>query len=129
MFVLVDMLLLTGNVYLSMSITSLTNVHCNVTALRGCGRRCRALREQVDLALKGLDLRPRNILRYRYGLHTALGRPLTLNEVQPTETMPGFSDGRFKHLHLAYSGACRLILPMAVIFTPSSCVRWDCCTA
>lgn len=44
---------------------------------------CRALKEQVDLALKGLDLRPRNILRYRYGLHSALGRALTLNEVCP----------------------------------------------
>jgi RNA polymerase sigma factor (sigma-70 family) len=41
----------------------------------------RALKEQVDLALKGLELRPRNILRYRYGLHHALGRALTLNEV------------------------------------------------
>ena len=50
--------------------------------MRGCGFCCRALREQVDLALKGLDLRPRNILRYRYGLHHALGRPLTLNEVR-----------------------------------------------
>ena len=82
------------------------------------------------MALKGLDLRPRNILRYRYGLHTALGRPLTLNEVRTTDTVPGFGDGRFRRLHLIYSGACRLILPMAVIFTPdSSCVRWDCCTA
>lgn len=42
----------------------------------------RALKEQVDLALKGLELRPRNILRYRYGLHHALGRALTLDEVR-----------------------------------------------
>ena len=54
-----------------------------------CEPCCRSLREQVDLALKGLDLRPRNILRYRYGLHSALGRPLTLNEVRaPTVALP-----------------------------------------
>jgi hypothetical protein len=74
----------------------------NAPALTGCGLRCRALREQVDLALKGLDLRPRNILRYRYGLHTALGRPLTLNEVRTTDTMPGFCAGRVRRLHLTY---------------------------
>lgn len=50
---------------------------------RGCASVLRrALKEQVDLALKGLELRPRNILRYRYGLHHALGRALTLNEVR-----------------------------------------------
>ena len=61
----------------------------SITALTCHKRLCRALREQVDLALKGLDLRPRNILRYRYGLHTALGRPLTLNEVRTQRTLVG----------------------------------------
>lgn len=49
-----------------------------------CVLPCRStLKEQVDLALQGLDMRPRNILRWRYGLQrNKFDRPLTLNEVR-----------------------------------------------
>lgn len=35
----------------------------------------------MDHALQGLSLRPRNILRYRYGMHQLIDSPLTLKEV------------------------------------------------
>lgn len=41
----------------------------------------RALKAKVDHALQGLSLRPRNILRYRYGMHQLIDSPLTLKEV------------------------------------------------
>jgi hypothetical protein len=41
----------------------------------------RAAMEFMALAIKELDLRPGNILRYRYGLHTSSGRALSLDEV------------------------------------------------
>ena len=51
---------------------------------------CRALKAKVNHALQGLSLRPRNILRYRYGIYQVPDQsgvqqgaesPLTLREV------------------------------------------------
>ena len=41
----------------------------------------RAFMEFMALAIKELDLRPGNILRYRYGLHAPHARALSLDEV------------------------------------------------
>lgn len=41
----------------------------------------RRMEKKVDHALQALSIRPRNILRYRFGLHKNVDNPLSLSEV------------------------------------------------
>ena len=70
---------------------------------------CRAVKEQVNQALKGLDLRPRNILRYRYGLHQLANGPLTLNQVPVLLMICGTIPSNTSVLHCA-PAACMILV-------------------